>query len=182
MTTYALTLQLLEGDSAKRVLQAMFKDQKAQRGYAHLLIDAYFEAALWSSTLPPFGECPACGEAGRVLDHWDADNEPVCHACSERESNNEPPAEANYSRADIAKETGRQMEADCLKFFDENYEDIKGELHQAGHDFWLTRNHHGTGFWDRGHPDELGDRLTAAAEKFGDFSLYVGDDGQVYGE
>ena len=28
---------------------------------------------------------------------------------------------------------------------------------QAGHDFWLTRNGHGTGFWDRGkaHGDAL---------------------------
>src|ERR1700728_2526765 len=24
---------------------------------------------------------------------------------------------------------------------------------QNGHDFWLTRNGHGTGFWDRGYTD-----------------------------
>lgn len=35
-----------------------------------------------------------------------------------------------------------------------------------GHDFWLTRNGHGAGFWDRGL-GELGDRLTDAAHAYG---------------
>lgn len=36
----------------------------------------------------------------------------------------------------------------------------------AGHDFALTRNGHGAGFWDRGLGD-LGDRLTRAARAYG---------------
>lgn len=50
---------------------------------------------------------------------------------------------------------------------------------RAGHDFWLTRNHHGAGFWDRG----LGERgwlLTKRAQTFGEANLTVGDDGLVY--
>lgn len=50
-----------------------------------------------------------------------------------------------------------------------------------GHDLWLTRNHHGAGFWDRGLGD-LGDRLTDAAHALGEVHLYVGDDGQIYHE
>jgi hypothetical protein len=38
---------------------------------------------------------------------------------------------------------------------------------QAGHDFWLTRNGHGAGFWDRGL-GEIGGMLTDAAKAFGD--------------
>lgn len=38
--------------------------------------------------------------------------------------------------------------------------------HRAGHDFWLTRQEHGAGFWDRGL-GELGNRLTEAAKSFG---------------
>lgn len=49
----------------------------------------------------------------------------------------------------------------------------------AGHDFVLTRNHHGVGFWDRGYGDK-GDRLTEAAHAYGDVSLYKGDDGKLY--
>lgn len=46
---------------------------------------------------------------------------------------------------------------------------------QAGHDFWLTRNHHGTGFWDRGL-DEDGKKLTKIAHGAGSANLQVGTD------
>jgi hypothetical protein len=41
----------------------------------------------------------------------------------------------------------------------------------AGHDFALTRNGHGAGFWDRGL-GELGDRLTKAAHAYGASSAW----------
>jgi hypothetical protein len=50
---------------------------------------------------------------------------------------------------------------------------------QAGHDFWLTREHHGAGFWDRGL-GEVGDKLTKIAYSFGEGDLYVGDDGLLH--
>lgn len=49
----------------------------------------------------------------------------------------------------------------------------------AGHDFWLTRNGHGAGFWDRGLGD-LGDRLTELCKTYGEQSPVVGDDGYIY--
>lgn len=52
---------------------------------------------------------------------------------------------------------------------------------RAGHDFWLTRNRHGAGFWDR---DELPQRtraaLTSWAHAMAEVSAYLGDDGKVY--
>lgn len=50
---------------------------------------------------------------------------------------------------------------------------------QAGHDFWLTRNHHGAGFWDRGI-GRVGKVLTDAAHAFGEIDSYVGDDSLAY--
>jgi hypothetical protein len=47
------------------------------------------------------------------------------------------------------------------------------------HDFWLTRNHHGAGFWD-GDYGKYGDKLTAIAQTFSEVDLYVGDDGLIY--
>lgn len=47
-----------------------------------------------------------------------------------------------------------------------------------GHDFWLTRNGHGAGFWDRGL-GELGERFTRACRPFGEVNLYVTDDGRI---
>jgi hypothetical protein len=46
------------------------------------------------------------------------------------------------------------------------------EPHQAGHDFWLTRERHGGGFWDRGL-GAGGDRLAEAAKAYGDPGLSV---------
>jgi hypothetical protein len=48
-----------------------------------------------------------------------------------------------------------------------------------GHDFWLTRNGHGAGFWDRGL-GEQGDRLTDLAKTYGARDLCLSDDGLVY--
>lgn len=41
---------------------------------------------------------------------------------------------------------------------------------QVGHDFWLTRNRHGAGFWDRGL-GERGDYLTAMSHPYGECHL-----------
>lgn len=46
---------------------------------------------------------------------------------------------------------------------------------QAGHDFYLTRNGHGTGFWDRGLPKldyiDCGAQLTKISKTFGTMGL-----------
>lgn len=43
------------------------------------------------------------------------------------------------------------------------------------HDYWLTRNHHGAGFWDRGL-GKTGDRLTSLAYD-GEYHVYLDDNG-----
>lgn len=40
-----------------------------------------------------------------------------------------------------------------------------------GHDFYLTRNGHGAGFWDRGY-GERGKRLSIAAKTFGSTEVW----------
>ena len=80
---------------------------------------------------------------------------------------------------DLAPETLAKMKADCYKFRAENAKDIEGREEQAGHDLWLTRNHHGAGYWDGDWPD-AGERLTQACKKYPEVNLYVGDDGLIY--
>lgn len=53
-------------------------------------------------------------------------------------------------------------------------------IHGIGHDFWLTRNHHGAGFWDRGLPNGLGEILTSVAHKFGELNIEVGGDNRLH--
>lgn len=69
-----------------------------------------------------------------------------------------------------------QLTAEARTFFDTHLTDLLSYVDRvtfnpeegtawdyAGHDFWLTRNSHGCGFWDRnGVDEELGQRLTDA--------------------
>lgn len=119
--------------------------------------DAYVECALWSST----------------------DNS---------EPNGGSPLDENYGPEDIAPETLQRMREDCEAFQRDNAE-LLAQVPDLGrwttdefngHDFWLTRNRHGAGFWDRGY-GALGRQLTDAAHAWGSFDLYIGDDGQIYG-
>jgi hypothetical protein len=87
--------------------------------------------------------------------------------------------DTNYGPDDLAPETLEKMKADCEKFQAENAKDIEGKEEQAGHDFWLTRCHHGCGYFDGDWP-EAGDRLTEACRAFAEVDLYVGDDGLIY--
>jgi hypothetical protein len=98
----------------------------------------------------------------------------------EDESDNPRPLDENYSADDITPESRQSMWDDCHDFFTGNEDDLaEMDPEQAGHDFFLTRNRHGAGFWDRGL-GELGDRLTKAAHVYGESDLYVADDGRLY--
>ena len=50
---------------------------------------------------------------------------------------------------------------------------------QIGHDLWLTRNRHGSGFWDRGLGD-LGQVLTKCAHSYGEAYLEIDSNGRPY--
>lgn len=97
------------------------------------------------------------------------------------------PLDQTYDQTDLSLETRAKMQEDC-KDFQERFAEILSEAYQnadfspdkAAHDFFLTRNWHGAGFWDRGL-GSIGDKLTEAAHSFGTFDLYVGDDHRIYG-
>jgi hypothetical protein len=86
--------------------------------------------------------------------------------------------------AELSEETRATMARECAVFESKNRAllDQANEEGQSdeylGHDFWLTRNHHGAGFWDRGL--SIGDALTAAAHAAGERYLYIGDDGEIH--
>lgn len=96
--------------------------------------------------------------------------------------------------AEIAGETLEQMRLDCLGFLVKvkaEFGEIPTRHHPEydsfellGHDFWLTRNRHGMGFWDHEYSLDSSKRveadLTRLANEIGECWLYVGDDGLVY--
>jgi hypothetical protein len=109
----------------------------------------------------------------------------VCALWSSNDESDESggdPMDANYGLEDIAPESVAKMREDVTDFVKANEIDLMASgqsEEQIGHDFWLTRNGHGAGFWDRGL-GELGDRLSQACKPYGEVNLYVGDDGKVY--
>ena len=92
------------------------------------------------------------------------------------------PLDDRFGVEDIASEAIASASADCAAFRERasaDLESIGATDEQNGHDFWLTRNGHGCGFWDRGY-GAAGDRLSEVAQSFGELWPYVGDDGLVY--
>ena len=117
-------------------------------------ISAYIEAALWS-----------------IVD------------------DNDDPLDNNYDETDIDVKTLEELKKECIDFIEysttlleqADYKNAYSNAEMTGHDFWLTRNRNGAGFWDRGL-GELGNKLTEASHCFGSLDLYVGDDGQLYAQ
>lgn len=80
----------------------------------------------------------------------------------------------------LSPELLKDVREDCTDFFNRFAGAIRGREAQAGHDFWLTRNGHGAGFWDGDWtPYRLGKRLSDWAKTYGSVDLYVRD-GMVY--
>jgi len=118
----------------------------------------YFETALWSSS-------------------------------DESDDQGGEPLDKNYDIRDFDPATRDKMIADCADFqerFGVLIDEGGGDYGLAGHDFWLTRNGHGAGFWDGDWPEPQATKLTNASKEYGEFYLYLGDpdeDGErlIYG-
>ncbi len=66
----------------------------------------------------------------------------------------------------------RESTIDCLAFYSRIACYLSDDEHEpAGHDFWLTRNGHGAGFWDGDWPT-YGDKFTEIAKSFGEVHAY----------
>ena len=100
----------------------------------------------------------------------------------------------DVSWLDFDQDTMETIIIECKAFQEQNYKEIENlysnNLEQAGHDFWLSRNGHGAGFWDR-YLDykenrdwykEIGDALHAKCgwrTDFPEVNVYF-QDGKIY--
>lgn len=120
-----------------------------------MFLASYKETALWSST----------DDAGEPLDS------------------------TKYANVEFTSNANARMENDCREFIARTADVLVGftradmnrntdsTIEEAiAHDFWLTRNHHGAGFWDGDYPKELGQKLTDIAHSFGECNLYATED------
>ena len=99
------------------------------------------------------------------------------------ESEDSEPIPADSLDLPLSKGARASNRADCVDFIRGSREDLERALalgawspEQAGHDFALTRNGHGAGFWDRynGTTEEgrIGDRLSDAARVYGETNVW----------
>lgn len=111
------------------------------------MVQSYAETALWSST-------------------------------DESRDDGGDPLDDNYSIDDIDNAAFAEMVSEC-----ESFRDCQAGLladvspSEAGHNFWLSRNGHGAGFFDSGA--EHADALQKATKPYGSVNLYV-HDGKVH--
>lgn len=62
-----------------------------------------------------------------------------------------------------------QIERDCRIFQKRAIKYMKNlDEAQCGHDFYLTRNGHGSGFWDRGYDEKISVNLCRISKDFGE--------------
>ena len=98
------------------------------------------------------------------------------------------PADDLYDMGDFDPESRDAFLAECSDFFAHHRRTIRwGGItpEQAGHDFVLTRNHHGAGFWDRSYNPaqtlyHAGRVLTDACRAYGPSEVIASDDGALY--
>lgn len=75
---------------------------------------------------------------------------------------------------DIAPTSMEKIRRECADFYNANRETWERggwRDDQAGHDFYLTRNRHGAGFWDREYNDDsrkVRQELTRNAQAYGE--------------
>lgn len=132
--------------------------------YADEFVSGYIECALWSESAGI-----TVADDGTVREAPDDDTSFQSH---------------NFDASDIGEEAQASMRADCEAFIASNTADLatvanmRGDRAEwsagslAGHDFWLTRNGHGAGFWDRGY-GAVGERLSDASRPYGEAHLYA---------
>ncbi len=99
------------------------------------------------------------------------------------------PLDDRFDWTHISPESRAEMDAELDVFLAKATALLAGvpniKWAQVAHDFWLTRNHHGAGFWDtpeRWGGEAIADQLTAEAQSYGERDLVVGDDGRLYQE
>jgi len=130
------------------------------------ILKGYLEAAIWT------------GEEN-LLNHNSEEDD----VFADDEDNSDTETK-KFTIDDLEDNSKIQAYMDIKKFMKNAGKDAIDEaieengLFRLGMDIWLTRNHHGSGFFDHGYYHE--EELTKSAQSLKGVDLYLGDDMQVY--
>lgn len=100
------------------------------------------------------------------------------------------PLDERFSVSDFSAETMEIASRECAAFQMPNLADLDQHprssdgspaLEYAGHNFWLSRCGHGSGFFDTDNlPEDARERLQDASRSAGERYVYIGDDGELH--
>ena len=110
----------------------------------------------------------------------------VCALWSSTDSAGNP-LDNEFSEDDFNASSWQKCILTCLRFLNEAGDTILQAIEDnavkvpdgsdnwslAGHDFWLTHNGHGAGFWDGSWASPYDVKLTEISEKFPSFHVYA---------
>lgn len=93
----------------------------------------------------------------------------------------------DFDASDLSESARLQVYRDCRDFRELAWGSYRAAIEhgaseeQAGRDFWLTRQRHGAGFWDRPeiYGQDAADKLMEWAHSFGEQDPYVSDSGEI---
>ena len=106
-----------------------------------------------------------------------------------RWSSNDGEKQFDQIEAEPSAELIERLRADFAQFRDALGDDFQPEDHYIGantsshqleHDYIMTRNRHGCGFWDGDWEETWATRLTELSQKQYEIEIYLGDDGLIY--
>jgi hypothetical protein len=141
---------------------------------------SYLESVLWAETV----NLP-CAEDELVDGCMDVDEDHPLHGIHEYD-----PLDRHFDISDFTAESLRKAQGECTRFFGQ-LEEMDLLTHARSfadddtiaHDFWLTRNGHGAGFWDGDYADkvvDIGDALSKVATGFGELWPLVDENGCIH--
>lgn len=92
--------------------------------------------------------------------------------------------EIESAEGEFSPLTDANIHNDCTQAVIYANQEFPGALDETnaerfGHDLWLTRNHHGAGFWDGDWPEEFGKIMTAFSSGMGEKHAFLNNDGDI---
>ena len=147
--------------------QKLYEDVKNKLKYVDLedkrhMIDQYRKTAVWSSNLDDDNPKSPYVFTKSAMDKMKKDCEKFL---TDLQKELDKYNKTNNNQVSISE----LLDGKSRK---ENYE-------MLGHNFWLSRNKHGAGFFDGDYDEDIEKSLTKLSDKAEDDELYVTDDGKI---
>lgn len=140
----------------------------------------YISCALWCGVMSykHDEDCP-CHEPSTSGDPYDSDD---CTCDAEMVSSTD-----EHDEDCLVEDTLDTLKSDAREFYKDNITNLRAcklSMERSGHNFWLTRNRHGAGFWDdksQGsvEADAALDALTETSHAYGSQTLIEGSNMKV---